>query len=257
MQNIPIRTELGRPIRRAFQAEKGFKLASLDYSQIELRVLAHLCDEPALIHAFQDHEDVHSVTAQSVFSLGQEKPTKEQRRLAKMLNYAVLYGVTGHGLARQLGAGFSVGESAELIRQYNERFPSVHGFTKEIVKEAKSKGFTTTMLGRRRHFPDIHAARMQERQYAERQAMNAPIQGAAADMLKLAMIKVAALLRGKKSRMLLTVHDELVFELAPEEEVELMPKLVDAMESAMPLKVPVEVDGKIGANWDEMTPLKT
>jgi len=256
LQNIPIRSEIGRPIRKAFRAAEGYRLASLDYSQIELRVLAHLCEEPALVKAFTEGEDVHSVTAQSVFNLADAAPTKEQRRLAKMLNYAVLYGVTGHGLARQLGPAFSISESNDLIKSYNERFPSVYGFTRSLIQEAKSKGFTATMKGRRRYFPDIHAPRMQERQYAERQAMNAPIQGAAADMLKLAMIQVHRLLENAKTRMLLSVHDELVFEVAPEEEHEILPKIADAMKNALVLNVPVEVDGKIGNNWDEMEVLK-
>lgn len=254
LQNIPIRTELGRGIRKAFVAAPGTELLSIDYSQIELRVLAHMCEEPALVTAFQNHEDVHSVTAASIFNLGSEPPSKEQRRVAKMLNYAVLYGVTEFGLAQQLGAGFGVTDARELIRQYNERFPSIAGFTESIVKEARAKSFTTTLCGRRRYFPDIHASRINERKYAERQAMNAPIQGTAADMLKLAMIQVAQFLQGKASRMLLNVHDELVFELRPEER-DLVPAIKDLMANALPLKVPVEVDAKIGGNWNEMSPI--
>jgi DNA polymerase-1 len=252
LQNIPIRTELGRGIRRAFQAAPGFQLASLDYSQIELRVLAHMCEEPALVAAFRDRVDVHTVTARAMFHA--EDVTKEQRRLAKMLNYAVLYGVSEFGLAQQLGSGFSIAEAKALIQQYNERFPSVKEFTNAIVAEAKSKGFTTTLLGRRRYFPDIHAGRIQERRYAERQAMNAPIQGTAADMLKLAMIRCQELLNGRETRMILNVHDELVFELRDGEE-ELIPALRQAMEQALPLNVPVEADAKIGLDWNEMTPV--
>jgi DNA polymerase I len=254
LQNIPIRTELGRGIRKAFHAAEGFSLASLDYSQIELRVLAHLCGEPALVQAFSSGEDVHSVTAQAMFGLGTEKASKEQRRLAKMLNYAVLYGVSEFGLAQQLGPAFGIREARELISQYNERFPSVLDFTKSIVAEARAKGFTTTLLGRRRNFPDIHAAKIQERRYAERQAMNAPIQGTAADMLKLAMIACDHCLEGRTSRMLLNVHDELVFEIASGEE-DLIPILRNAMEQALPLNVPVEVDAKVGHDWNEMTPV--
>jgi DNA polymerase-1 len=136
LQNIPIRTELGRGIRKAFHAERGYRLASLDYSQIELRILAHMCGEAALVDAFRERVDVHTVTAQQMFGLGDEKASKEQRRLAKMLNYAVLYGVSEFGLAQQLGGGFSVAEARELIKQYNERFPSVREFTKSIVAEA-------------------------------------------------------------------------------------------------------------------------
>ncbi|MFZ4506616.1 MAG: DNA polymerase I [Fimbriimonas sp.] len=252
LQNIPIRTELGRSIRKAFVAEDGYRLLSCDYSQIELRVLAHMCEEPALMEAFQSGEDVHSVTATRMFHLGDEKPSKEQRRLAKMLNYAVLYGVTDFGLAQQLGSGFSRSEAKELIATYNERFPGIKEFTKGVVGEARSKGFTTTLCGRRRYFPDIHAQRVVERQYAERQAMNAPIQGTAADMLKLAMIQVHRNLQGSSTRMLLNVHDELVFEVPLGDEA-VVETLRTDMEQSLPLKVPVDVDAKIGVDWAEMT----
>lgn len=252
LQNIPIRTELGRFIRQAFVAAEGYELVSFDYSQIELRVLAHLCGEPALVDAFRERQDVHAATARTMFDLHGAEPTKEQRRLAKMLNYAVLYGVTDFGLAQQLGGGFSRSEAKQLITLYNERFPTVREFTKAVVVEARSKGFTTTLLGRRRYFPDIHAARIQERQYAERQAMNAPIQGAAADMLKLAMLRIRPMLEGTGVRMLLNVHDELVFEF-PHGRREMVEPIRAGMEEALPLHVPVEVDAKAGPNWNVMT----
>lgn len=252
LQNIPIRTELGRGIREAFRATEGYQLGSFDYSQIELRVLAHMCGEEALTDAFRDHVDVHTVTAQQMFMLGEEPASKEQRRLAKMLNYAVLYGVSEFGLAQQLGGGFSIAEAKELINRYNERFPSVKAFTGGVVQEAKSKGFTTTMMGRRRYFPDIHAPKMNERKAAERQAMNAPIQGTAADMLKLAMINVHKQLKGSSTRMLLTVHDELVFEML-EKDIDCVEPIRSAMQDALPLSVPVEVDAKVGPTWNDMT----
>jgi DNA polymerase-1 len=189
-----------------------------------------------------------------MFGLGDNPATKEQRGQAKMLNYAVLYGVSEYGLAQQLGKGFSIQEAKELIRLYNERFPTVLDFTKSIIAEAKSKGFTTTVCGRRRYFPDIHAPKIMERKYAERQAMNAPIQGAAADMLKLAMIHVDKHIRGTNTRMLLNVHDELVFEIKRGDEAIIEPLRKD-MEIALPLNVPVEVDAKIGADWSEMAPI--
>lgn len=254
LQNIPIRTELGRGIRKAFTATDGYQLASLDYSQIELRVLAHLCGEPALVDAFNRHEDVHTVTAQQMFGLGNQPATKEQRRLAKMLNYAVLYGVSEFGLAQQLGGGFSISEAKELIRLYNERFPTVSDFTKAIIADARSKGFTATMCGRRRYFPDIHAPKVMERKYAERQAMNAPIQGTAADMIKIAMIHVDKHIQGTSTRMLLNVHDELVFEVKTGDEAVIEPIRHD-MEQALPLHVPVEVDAKIGPDWNSMIPV--
>lgn len=252
LQNIPIRTELGRQIRRAFHAAPGMELLSLDYSQIELRVLAHMCQDEALVSAFQERVDVHTVTAALMFGVAQAEVSKEQRRLAKMLNYAVLYGVGGFGLANQLGAGFSQSEASALIKQYNERFPAVKDFTDGIVEEARSKGFTTTLIGRRRYFPDIHNQNRALRQYAERQAMNAPIQGTAADMIKMAMIDVQRRLgSGSDCKMLLQVHDELVFE-TPVGNRDWVEPIRHDMEEALPLLVPVEVDAKSGENWLEM-----
>ena len=174
--------------------------------------------------------------------------------MAKMLNYAVLYGVSEFGLAQQLGGGFSISEAKELIRLYNERFPTVNDFTKSIIADARSKGFTTTMCGRRRYFPDIHAPKVMERKYAERQAMNAPIQGTAADMIKIAMIHVDKHIQGTSTRMLLNVHDELVFEVKTGDEGVIEPIRHD-MEQALPLHIPVEVDAKIGPDWNSMTPV--
>jgi DNA polymerase-1 len=165
-----------------------------------------------------------------------------------------LYGVTDYGLARQLGAGFSVAEARALIQQYNERFAAVKAFTDSIVEGARKTGFTTTLIGRRRYFPEIHVANRQTRSYSERQAMNAPLQGTAADMIKLAMIKVRRQLGSSAIRMLLQVHDELVFEV-PEGEKGFKKAIQQAMEGAHPLDVPVEVDAKIGPNWLDMEPL--
>lgn len=254
LQNIPVRTELGRYIRKAFGPEPGWMLGSFDYSQIELRILAHMCQDENLVRAFQERVDVHAVTAALMFGLKEEDVTKEQRRLAKMLNYAVLYGVTGYGLANQLGAGFSVEDANRLIKQYNERFPAVKNFTEGMVEEARSKGFTVTLRGRRRYFPDIHAGNRQTRAYAERQAMNAPIQGTAADMIKLAMIDVRKALGDSPVRMLLQVHDELLFE-SPDGFDAIRESIRKDMEDALPLTVPVEVDGKFGQNWMEMSPV--
>ncbi len=252
LQNIPIRTELGRQIRGAFIAEEGYTLTSFDYSQIELRLLAHLCKDDALVDAFQNGQDIHSATASLMFNTELENVSKDQRRYAKTLNFAVLYGVTDYGLASQLGGEFSIQEAKALIEQYFARFPNVKAFTEGVVAEARSKGFTTTLYGRRRYFPDIHSQNRNERMGVERQAVNAPIQGAAADMVKLAMIKARQTLGTAATRMLLQVHDEIVFEMS-KEETELMPKLRSDMESAMPLDVPVEVDSKSGPTWNDMT----
>jgi len=254
LQNIPIRSELGRGIRKAFVADSGYCLASLDYSQIELRVLAHLCGEPALVDAFQTGVDVHTATARLMFGLGEEAPSRTQRGHAKTLNFAILYGSTEFGLAQQLGSNFSVAEAKELIRAYNERFPTVRDFMAAVVAEAKSKGFTTTLSGRRRYFPDIHAARINDRKAEERKAMNAPIQGTAADMMKLAIIRAKGAVRDTGSRLLLTVHDELVFELKDGHE-ELIDPLKEAMSQALPLNVPVLVEAKTGPNWNDMRPV--
>lgn len=253
LQNIPIRTELGRKIRKAFVAAEGFILGSFDYSQIELRILAHMCQDPNLVEAFQKRVDVHTVTAALMYGVPEAEVSKAQRGYAKLLNYAVLYGVTGYGLAAQLGRGFSVEDANALIKQYNERFPKVKAFTEAMVEEARSKGFTSTLCGRRRSFPDIHAGNRTTRAYAERQAMNAPIQGTAADMIKIAMIDVHKTLKGAQSRMLLQVHDELVFECAGDF-ADYKETIKSQMEGAIPMSVPIEVDSKYGDNWMEMTP---
>jgi DNA polymerase-1 len=255
LQNIPNRTELGRNIRRAFVAAEGYRFASFDYSQIELRVLAHMCGDENLIRAFEEDRDVHRATAALMWNVTEGDVTKQQRGFAKTLNFAVLYGVTNFGLANQLGGGFSVSEAQGLIDQYRERFPKVKAFTDSVIVEARSKGFTTTLSGRRRYFPDIHNANRNERMYAERQAMNAPIQGTASDMIKIAMIRVGQRLARNtaeiRTRMLLQVHDELLFELATEDDYLLEP-IRDDMEEALQLTVPIKVDLKMGANWDEM-----
>lgn len=253
LQNIPIRTELGREIRRAFVAEEGFLLASLDYSQIELRLLAHICGEPALVRAFQEGKDVHSATGSLIWNKREGDVTSEERRQAKTLNYAILYGVTDFGLASQLGGAFSVAEAKQLIADYFKRFPAVKEYIESTINQARTKGYTVTLLGRRRYFPDIKASNRARRQYAERQAINAPLQGSAADMIKLAMIQCKAHLGETRTRMLLQVHDELLFEWDPKEQ-NILTRLRHAMENALPLRVPVVVDVSVGKNWLELNP---
>ncbi len=255
LQNIPIRTQTGRNIRRAFVAAPGYTLGSLDYSQIELRLLAHLCRDEHLVEAFRSHVDIHLITACLMFHVKPDSVTRDQRRLAKLLNYAVLYGVSEFGLAQQLGAEFSISDAKELIKQYFERFPRVRDFIETTIADARQKGFTTTLRGRRRPCPDIHAQSATVRKYAERQAVNAPIQGAAADLAKLAMIDARKLLGKSASRMLLQVHDELVFEFGEDRE-QLLAPIRHAMEQAMPIDVPIEVDAKVGPNWLEMEPVQ-
>ncbi|MFN8140515.1 MAG: DNA polymerase I [Fimbriimonadales bacterium] len=252
LQNIPVRTDLGREIRRAFIAPKGTELASLDYSQIELRILAHMCGDEQLMDAFQKGQDIHAATASLMWSEPIDQVGSAHRRYAKMLNFAVLYGVTDFGLANQLGGEFSVSEAKELINNYYARFPKIKAFIEGIVQEAREKGFTRTLCGRRRYFSDIHAGNRVARQYAERQAMNAPIQGSAADMIKLAMLKLWPTLQSCKTKMILQVHDELLFEL-DDKERDLLTDIRKQMETAMPLDVPTEVDASVGKNWLEMT----
>lgn len=251
LQNIPIRTELGRTIRRAFVAGTGYSLLSLDYSQVELRFLAHECRDETLLKAFEKGIDVHAATASLMWNEPIEEVSPAHRRYAKMLNYAVLYGVTGYGLANQLQGEFSVKEAQQLIKQYFERFPKVREYIDRTLKQARERGYTTTVFGRRRYFPDIHAGNRAARAYAERQAINAPLQGGSADLIKLAMIRVGKILEGKRTRMLLQVHDELLFEWAPQEE-SLVEELRKAMETALTLDVPIVVDAKVGPNWLEM-----
>jgi DNA polymerase-1 len=250
LQNIPIRTELGKQIRKAFIPAPGFQLASLDYSQIELRLLAHECKEDALVHAFLNHQDVHAATASTMWQIKVEDVTPRQRRYAKMLNYAVPYGVTNFGLANQLGGEFTVEQTKEMITTYFKRFPKIRGYIDKTLEIARSRGFTTTILGRRRYFPDIHAGNRVARQYAERQAINAPLQGGSADLIKAAMIKIQPMLSDKRSRMVLQVHDELIFEIADGEETLLDP-IREAMETAIQIDVPIDVDVSIGQNWLE------
>lgn len=251
LQNIPIRTELGREIRRAFVADKGKVLASLDYSQIELRILAHMSKDPILVEAFRNRIDVHTLAASKIWNEPIEKVSSQHRRYAKTLNYAILYGVTDFGLASQFGGAFSVAETKEMIEQYFRRFPRVKAFIEDVLRQARTKGYTTTLTGRKRYFPDIHAGNRVARAYAERQAINAPMQGTSADMIKIAMIRASELLRDKNTKMILQVHDELVFECDPSE-LSLIKRIKEIMENALPLDVPVEVDVEIGPNWLEM-----
>jgi DNA polymerase-1 len=251
LQNIPIRTDVGREIRRAFVADRGNVLISADYSQIELRVLAHLSDEATLIEAFSRDEDIHDRTAQKVFG-GMNLDPHELRRRAKIINYALLYGKQAVTLAKDIGV--SRKEAQAFIDAYFEGFPSVKLFLQHTLDTAKESGVVKTMFGRRRLMPDLNSRNFQIRAGAERMTMNLPIQGTAADILKKAMIDVHAALpsvAGGRARMILTVHDELLFE-APEAAADETVALVrDRMEQAVTLKVPLTVDVGVGKNWKE------
>lgn len=250
LQNIPVRTDEGRRVREAFVAEPGWRLISSDYSQIELRVLAHLTNDPSFVKAFAEDADIHARTAAEVFGVDEAAVGKELRARAKAINFGLIYGMTEHGLAARLGIGRA--EAAEYIERYFARYPTVRRYQEETVAFARAHGYVRTELGRRVRTPRIHSANRMEREAAERAAINGPVQGMAADLLKLGMIRLRERLAGMRSRMILTVHDEVVVE-APEHEVERVLFLVkDAMESAAALRVPLRVDTHVGRTWAEL-----
>ena len=249
MQNIPIRTELGRRIRAAFVPDPGHLFVAADYSQIELRILAHVSGEESLIAAFRAGEDIHRRTAAEVFGVEVDKVTSEQRDVAKTTNFSVIYGVTAFGLSR--GLSITPKEAQEYLTRFFERHPKVKAYLERTVAEGRERGFVQTLLGRRRYIPELKSGNPNLRGFAERMATNAPIQGTAADLTKIAMVRMARALAesGLRSRMLLQVHDELLFE-APEDEVPRLEALArEVMESAMTLDVPLKVDIKTGADW--------
>ncbi|HHW13750.1 MAG TPA: DNA polymerase I [Firmicutes bacterium] len=252
LQNIPVRTEEGGKIREAFMAGgEGTVLLSADYSQIELRVMAHLSGDPILTEAFCSGEDIHTRTAAELFGLRPEEVTPEMRSGAKAINFGIIYGISSFGLAR--GTKISREEAQRFIAAYFARYARVKQYLDEVVASAREKGYVTTLLNRRRFLPDLHSRNYALRSFAERTAMNTPIQGTAADIIKLAMIACERELaeRGLRTRMLLQVHDELVFE-GPEEEVPVVARLVrEAMEGAVSLRVPLVVDVEVGRNWRE------
>jgi DNA polymerase-1 len=253
LQNIPVRTDIGREIRKAFvPSVKGHVLVSADYSQIELRFLAHLAGDPKLMEAFNKGEDIHTFTAALIFEVPQESVTTEMRYRAKRINFGIIYGMSAFGLAKDLAVPQR--EAQDFIDRYFLRYPGIQAFMQKCEAEAREHGFVATMFGRRRYIPEINSRNPMMRQFAERQAVNTPVQGAAADLIKSAMVKVHAMLdaKGLKSKMVITVHDELVFD-APEAEVKTLALEVRrVMEHAITLSVPVEATVKAGPNWAEM-----
>ncbi|MCM3469157.1 DNA polymerase I [Brevibacillus borstelensis] len=252
LQNIPIRLEEGRKIREAFiPSEEGWFMLAADYSQIELRVLAHISGDENLIDAFQKGMDIHTRTAMDVFDVSEDEVTSLMRRQAKAVNFGIVYGISDYGLSQNLN--ITRKEAGEFIERYFAVFSGVKRYMEDIVKQAKEDGFVTTLLNRRRYLPDIKSSNFNLRSFAERTAMNTPIQGTAADIIKLAMIRMQESLqeKGLKSRMLLQVHDELIFEV-PTEELDIMQQLVpDVMENALKLEVPLKVDVNYGRSWYE------
>jgi DNA polymerase-1 len=251
LQNVPVRTSEGHELRRAFIAEEGCGLLTADYSQIELRVLAHLAEDPGLIEAFSRHADIHTTTASRVFGVDEADVQPFQRRFAKVVNFGLAYGMEAYGLAQRLD--IPTDQAREILEAYFESFPNVRAYMTESVREAKARGYTTTIFGRRRQLPELASDNFRIRQMGERMAQNAPVQGSAADIFKLAMIELDDALETRElgSRMVLTVHDELVLEV-PEDEHETAEALVrDVMEHAADLRVPLVVDIGYGRSWAE------
>lgn len=252
LQNIPVRGELGREIRKAFVAPPGYLLLAADYSQIDLRALAHLSGDADLVKAFENDEDIHMTTATRLYNVPPGQVTPDMRRFAKTINFGVIYGMSGYGLEQ--ATELSREESSKFIKTYFERYPGVTAYLEATKEQARSHGYVETIMGRRRYIPDINASNRQVREAAERMAINMPVQGTSADIIKVAMLHVRREMdeRKLKSRLLLQVHDELIFEVPQSELIfmsELAPRL---MSGAVKLKVPLKVDLKYGANWGEM-----
>ena len=250
LQNIPVRTETGRRIRELFVPGEGYAwLMSADYSQIELRVLAHMSGDESFIDAFLKNQDIHARTAAEVFGVTMEDVTPELRRRAKAVNFGIVYGISDYGLARDLGV--SRNEAAVYIEGYFARYPKVKTFMENAVAQARKDGYVETMLGRRRYLTDINSRNFNQRSFAERTAMNTPIQGSAADIIKKAMLLVFEALQEKqlRSRLLLQVHDELVLEVVEEERLAVAALVKEKMEQAVCLQVPLLVDVHYGVNW--------
>lgn len=250
LQNIPIRLEEGRKIREAFvPSQKGWKMFAADYSQIELRVLAHIANDEKLITAFKNDLDIHTQTAMDVFHVERDEVTSNMRRQAKAVNFGIVYGISDYGLSQNLG--ITRKEAKQFIERYFNSYPSVKEYMDDIVVEAKQKGYVTTLMNRRRYLPDITSRNFNVRSFAERTAMNTPIQGSAADIIKKAMIDLDHRIKQEKlqAKLLLQVHDELILE-APEDEIEILKEIVpEMMERTVEISVPLKVDYSYGESW--------
>ena len=251
LQNIPARVELGRLIRKVFVPEAGYVFVDADYSQIELRVLAHCSGDAALIEAYREAKDIHRITASQVFHTPFDEVTDLQRRNAKAVNFGIVYGISSFGLSQDLS--ITRKEAAEYIDRYFETYPGIKKFLDDAVAHAKEQGYVVTLFGRRRPVPELSSSNFMQRQFGERVAMNSPIQGTAADIMKIAMIAVDKELRMRnmKSRLVLQVHDELLIETWKEEEEEVREILKEGMMHAADLSVPLEIDMHSGKNWYE------
>lgn len=251
LQNIPIKTEEGRRVRKAFVAPEGYKILAADYSQIELRIMAHLSEDESLCTAFNEGKDIHAATAAEVFEEPLDRVSSEQRRSAKAINFGLIYGMSAFGLARQLNIGRK--DAQRYIDTYFLRYPGVADYMMNIRKKAAEQGYVETIFGRRLHLGDIHSSNFNRRQAAERTAINAPMQGSAADIIKRAMINVSNWIEAENPdlKMIMQVHDELVFEVAEDQVATLRSKVCDLMANAAALSIPLVVDAGVGENWDE------
>ena len=251
LQNIPVRMELGRLIRKVFVPDDGFVFVDADYSQIELRVLAHMSGDEKLIQAYKEAQDIHRLTASQVFHVPFDEVTSLQRRNAKAVNFGIVYGISSFGLSQDLS--ITRKEAEQYIEKYFETYPRIKGFLDSMVQEGREKGYVTTMFGRRRPVPELKSSNFMQRSFGERVAMNSPIQGTAADIIKIAMNRVRARMsqEGLESRLVLQVHDELLIETKKEELAAVSCILEEEMKGAAHLAVELEVDMHEGANWYE------
>jgi DNA polymerase-1 len=251
LQNIPARTETGRRIRQAFIAPPGYVLLAADYSQIELRIMAHLSADKRLLEAFANNEDIHRLTAAEVFAVADNQVTPEQRRAAKAINFGLIYGMSPFGLAKQLGIGRN--EAKEYVERYFSRYPGVRNYMEDAREKAGERGYVETLFGRRLYLPEIKSRNAARRQYAERTAINAPMQGTAADIIKRAMIQAHDWINNNTidARLIMQVHDELVFEVRDKQLRKTQTRINKIMTAAADLDVPLVVESGAGHNWDE------
>jgi DNA polymerase-1 len=251
LQNIPIKGEWGERIRRVFIADRGHVLLSADYSQIELRILAHLSNDEKMRRAFIEERDIHSETAMELFSLQENELTQDIRRLAKTVNFGIVYGISPFGLSEATGT--SIEDARQFIERYFETYPGVKAYADRIIEEAKRLGYVRTLFGRKRHIPELHSPVASERSLGERLAINTPVQGTAADIIKMAMINIYRRIRseGLRSGLVLQIHDELLFEVHEEELSYVKEMVKEEMESVVKLSVPLKVEIGTGKNWAE------
>jgi DNA polymerase-1 len=257
LQNIPIRTELGRKVRHAFVASEGHQLLAIDYSQVELRIAAHMAQDQGMLEAFRAGQDIHAATAAAIYGISLGEVTKEQRRHAKAVNFGLIYGMSAFGLTRT--TDLTLAEAEDFVETYFRQFPGIKKYLDGIREQAAQQGYVETLLGRRRYFPGLmNPSNQQVRNREEREAINAPIQGTAADIMKIVMLRVPKVLADANlsARMLLQVHDEIVLECPVEELAQTATLVQNSMESAYPLDVPLRTDARSGSNWGALSSIE-